>query len=115
MIQRGHIYWLDLGENPGSRPAGIHPVLIVQADQYNISAWATIVVAVLTSNLDLATLPGNVSLPAQSTGLPKDSVVNLTALATVNKIECGQVAGVVPQHLMEEVDTGLRRILGLVL
>ncbi len=113
MIQRGHIHWLDLGEHPGSRPTRIRPMLVVQADQYNVSAWATVVVVALTSNLELARLPGNVILPAAATGLPRDSVANLTAVATVNKIECGEVAGAVPAHLMAEVDAGLRRVLGL--
>ena len=58
-------------------------------------------------------MPGNVFLPAATSGLPKDSVVNVTALVTLNKTDLGAVAGQLPAALMSEVDRGLRRVLGL--
>ena len=97
----------------GSKPAKRCPVLVVQADPYNASRLATTVVAVITSNTALAALPGNVFLPAAVSGLPRDSVVNVTALVTLDKADLTSQAWRLPASLMDEVDRGLRRILGL--
>lgn len=113
MIRRGGVYWVDLGELMGSRPAKRRPVVVVQSRPYNASRLATVIAAVLTSNTRLATMPGNVFLPAAVTRLPKDSVVNVTALVTLNKDELEEPVGQVPDALMREVDQGLRRVLGL--
>ncbi|WP_116953044.1 type II toxin-antitoxin system PemK/MazF family toxin [Jiangella endophytica] len=113
VIARGDLYWADLGAPRGSRPAKRRPVLIVQADPYNASRLATTLAVVVTSNTARAELPGNVFLPAAATGLPRDSVVNVTALVTVDKRDLRDRAGRVPPHLMPAVDDGLRRILGL--
>lgn len=113
MIGRGGIYWVDLGPATGSRPAKRRPVLVVQSDPYNASKLATVVTAVITSNTDLAAMPGNVFLPAVATGLPRDSVVNVTALATLNEYELEGPVGQVPDGLMREIEQGLRRVLGL--
>lgn len=113
MIRRGGIYWADLGEPVGSRPAKRRPVIVVQSRPYNASRLATVVVAVITSNTALATMPGNVFLPAVATGLPRDSVVNVTALLTLNKADLEGQVGRAPDELMHEVDRGLRRVLGI--
>jgi mRNA interferase MazF len=113
MVSRGGLYWVDLGEPAGSRPAKRRPVLVVQSDPYNHSRLATILAAVVTSNTQLAMVPGNVFLPSVATGLPRDSVVNVTALVTLDKDELGSPVGRVPDGLMREVDQGLRRVLGL--
>lgn len=113
MIERGGIHWADLGERDGSRPAKRRPVLVIQADPYNASRLATVLVAVLTSNTRLAAAPGNVFLPASATGLPRDSVVNVTALVTLNKDDLAGRVGEAPVGLMRDVDMGLRRVLAL--
>lgn len=113
MIQRGDIYWVDLGSPVGSRPGKRRPVLVVQSDPYNVSRLATVLAAVITSNTGLASMPGNVFLPAVATGLPRDSVVNVTALVTLDKDDLEAPAGCAPLALMQEVDQGLRRVLGL--
>ena len=113
MIERGVIHWADLGSAVGSRPAKRRPVLVVQADAYNASRLATVLVAVITSNTALATMPGNVFLAAAATGLPRDSVVNVTALATLDRDDLDTVAGRVPAAVMREVDRGLRHVLAL--
>lgn len=113
MIQRGQVHWVDLGEPVGSRPGKRRPVLIIQSDEYNASRLATVLAAVVTSNTGLATMPGNVFLPAAATGLPRDSVVNVTALVTLDKTDLYQPAGEVPMALMREVDVGLRLVLKL--
>ncbi len=113
MIERGGIYWADLGAPVGSRPAKRRPVLVISAATYNQSRLATVFAAVVTSKTALATMPGNVFLPAGATGLPRDSVVNVTALVTLNKSDLTEHAGTAPPALMSEVDRGLRRVLDL--
>ena len=113
VTERGGVYWAELGPVVGSRPAKRRPVLVIQSDAYNSSRLETVLVAVITSNTALATMPGNVFLPSSSTGLPRDSVVNVTAVATLNKPDLVDYSGQVPESLMDEVDRGLRRVLGL--
>jgi mRNA interferase MazF len=113
VTQRGDIWWADLGPAQGSRPAKRRPVLVVQGDQYNASRISTVIVAVVTSNTDLAAMPGNVFLPAAVTGLPRDSVVNVTQLYTLNKTDLTDRAGVLIGDLLNEVDGGLRQVLQL--
>ncbi len=113
MIERGSIYWSDLGAPAGSRPAKRRPVVVVSAETYNASRLATVVAVVITSNTTLATMPGNVFLPASASGLPQDSVVNVTALVTLNKTDLAQHAGRAPLSLLREIDRGLRTSLGL--
>jgi mRNA interferase MazF len=110
---RGDICWADLGEPKGSRPAKRRPVLVIQADAYNASKLSTTLVAVITSNTALAAMPGNVFLPAVASGLPKDSVLNVTALVTIDKAHLDPPVGRLPISLMTEIDRGLRRVLGL--
>lgn len=113
MIRRSEIYWADLGPVSGSRPAKRRPVLVIQSEPYNDSRLATVLVAVITSNTALATMPGNVFLPAAATGLPRDSVVNVTALITLNKTDLTDRTGQLPASLVHDVDHGLRRVLAL--
>lgn len=115
MIGRGDLYWVDLGPAVGSQPAKRRPVLVVQSDDYNRSRLATTLVASVTSNLALADMPGNVLLTAASTGLPKDSVVNVTQLVTLDKFELVELAGRVPADVMQRVTEGLRRVIGIAL
>jgi mRNA interferase MazF len=113
VTHRGDIWWADLGPAEGSRPAKRRPVLIIQSDQYNDSRIATVIVAVVTSNTSLAAMPGNVFLPATTTGLPRDSVVNVTQLYTLNKTDLTDRAGMLIGDLLKEVDGGLRQVLRL--
>ncbi len=113
MIERGLIAWADLGPAIGSRPAKRRPVLVIQADGYNASQLATVLAAVITSNTALAAMPGNVFLPSSVTGLPRDSVVNVTALITLDKSDLSEDIGNLSAGLLREVDRGLRRVLGL--
>ncbi len=113
VIERGGIYWADLGRAVGSRSATRRPVLVLQADPYNTSRLATVLAASITSNTALAVMPGNVFLPAAATGLPRDSVVNVTALVTLNKTDLTEKVGQAPEALLTEVSRGLRRVLDL--
>jgi len=113
VIERGAVYWADLGPATGSKPAKRRPVLVVSSDAYNRSRLATAVALVITSNTDLAAMPGNVFLPAAASGLPRDSVVNVTGVVTLDKADLGEGAWTLPLSLMREVDRGLRGVLDL--
>ena len=110
---RGEVWWADLGLPRGSAPALRRPVLVVSADQYNRSRLRTVTVVVLTTNTQLAALPGNVAVPADLTGMEADSVVNVTQVATVDRHALEERAGQLPAWAMTQVDDGLRRALAL--
>lgn len=113
MVKRGEIRWADLGPPRGSGPAFDRPVLIVQADSFNQSSLHTVVVVPLTTNLRLASSPGNVFLPAKETGLPKDSVANVSLLTSIDKGTLREFCGEVGTSLMFRVEDGIRLVLGL--
>jgi mRNA interferase MazF len=113
VTSRGSICWADLGEAHGGKPAKRRPVLIIQADPFNASRLNTTIAAIITSNTALAAMPGNVFLPAIASGLPKDSVVNVTALVALDKTDIEEPVGHLPTSLMNDVDHGLHRVLGL--
>ena len=112
-IQRGEIWWADLPEPRRSEPGFRRPVLVVQADSFNRSRIQTVVVAVVTSNLDFADAPGNVVVPARSSGLPRDSVVNVSQVLTLDRGFLTERAGTLPARLQGSVDKGLRFVLQL--
>lgn len=114
MIARGELWWADLGLPRGSAPALRRPVLIVSADQYNRSDLGTVTVVVLTTATQLAALPGNVAVPADLGGLQRDSVVNVTQVATIDRGALEERLGALPDWLLAQVDAGLVRALGLV-
>jgi mRNA interferase MazF len=107
------VYWADLGEVTGSRPAKRRPVLVVQSDAFSASALSTVIAVVLTSNTALAAMPGNVFVPATASGLPRDSVVNVTGMVTLDEGDLVEMVGQLPSYLQAEVDQGLRRVLDL--
>lgn len=88
-------------------------MLVVQGDAYNRSRLATVLVAVITSNVRLGQYPGNVPLPANESGLPRDSVVNVTAVTTIARAGLTDRVFALPAHLMQSVDQGLGQVLGL--
>lgn len=113
MTRRGDVFWADLGEPLGSEPAFRRPVVVIQADGFNASKLATTIVLSLTSNLDLRKVPGCVFLAANETGLPKDSVANLTQVRTLEKNRLREHAGQLDDATMFMIDAALRRVLAL--
>jgi mRNA interferase MazF len=113
VIRRGEVWWADLGEPRGSEPGYRHPVVVVQDDELNRSRLQTTIVALLTSNLRRAEAVGNVLCPARVTGLAKDSVVNVSQLAAVDKSALVERVGALPPRLLRAVDNGLRLALAL--
>jgi mRNA interferase MazF len=113
VIARGQLWWADLGLPRGSAPALRRPVLVVSADQYNRSTLRTVTVVVLAGTSRLAALPGNVAVPADLGLLSEDSVVNVTQLATVDRLALEEPIGDLPDWLLAQVEAGLQRALGL--
>lgn len=107
------MWWADLPPSTGSGPGYRRPVLVVQSDDFNRSRIATVIVAVLTSNTRLAQAPGNVLLPTRATGLPQDSVANVSQLMTIDKSYLTERVSMLPSHLLEQIDEGLRLVMAL--
>jgi mRNA interferase MazF len=112
-VYRGEIWWANLPEPLGSEPGYRRPILIVQDDIFTQSRISTVIVVIITSNTLLAQAPGNVLLPHEATGLPRDSVANVSQIFTVDKRFLVERVGSLPEHLQEEIDEGLRTILYL--
>jgi len=112
-VQRGEIWWASLPEPTGSEPGYRRPVVIVQANAFNRSRVRTVVAAALTSNLALAAAPGNVLLKARDTGLPKDSVANVSQIVTLDKMFLREKAGTLSARKLEQIEDGLRLVLAL--
>jgi len=113
MTQRGEVWWAGLEEPRASEPGFRRPVLIVQADSFNRSRLHTVLAILLSSNLRLVDAPGNALLPAEGTGLPKDSVAVVTQLVTLERSFLGDRVGMISRRLMAEVEAGLRLVLDL--
>ena len=112
MIAQGDVWWAELDDPSGSEPGFRRPVIVVQCDAFNRSRIASIACVTLTSNLRLATAPGNVLLPAQLTGLPKDSVANASQIVTVDREFLTDRAGKLPRTKLELVLTGIDTVIG---
>jgi mRNA interferase MazF len=113
VIERGEVWWADLDEPGGSEPGYRRPVLLVQADSFNRSRLQTTIAVVLTSNVRLIDAPGNVLVPKQNSGLPKDSVANVSQVVTLDRDFLTKRAGKLPPRLLAAVDAGLKLVLAL--
>jgi mRNA interferase MazF len=113
VVERGQIWWADVGAPAGAAPGFRRPVLIVQNDAFNRSRLRTAVAVVLTSNLRLVEAPGNVLIPAKVAGLPKDSVANVSQVITVDRNFLIEPAGRIRGQALKDVDNGLRLVLDL--
>lgn len=112
-MKRGEIWWAQLPDPIGSGPGYKRPVLIVQANPFNASHIATIIVATITSNLALAKAPGNVRISKSDSGLPQPSVVNVSQLITLDRSILARKVKTLPAAAMESVDDGLKLVLAL--
>jgi mRNA interferase MazF len=112
-MYRGEIWWADLPDPMGAEPGYRRPVIIIQDDTFTQSLISTVIVVIVTSNLRLAAAPGNVLLPSQATGLPKDSVANISQVFTIDKIFLKDCVGTLPVYLQEDIDAGLRTVMYL--
>ena len=111
VIRQGEIYWIDLGEPSGSEPGYRHPHIVIQNNVFNRSRINTVVVCVLTSNLKRAEAPGNVLLEEGEANLPKQSVVNVSQIFTVDKKDLVEKIGTVSPKRIEEILAGIKLVL----
>jgi mRNA interferase MazF len=112
-MRRGEIWWALLGEPQGSGPGYRRSVLIVQSNEFNESAIRTSVCAAITSNMRLADAPGNVRVSRRSSGLPQESVVNVSQLVTLDKQKLTEKVGRLPAESLRDVEAGIRLVLAL--
>jgi mRNA interferase MazF len=113
VVERGEIWWADLGEPRGSSPGFEHPVVIIQSDSFNKSNIKTLIAALITSNLDRAAMPGNVALSKRASSLEKESVVNVTQIFTVDETDLFEYVGTLSERKIEQIENGLRLVLSL--
>jgi mRNA interferase MazF len=112
-MNRGEIWWASLPDPIGSGPGYRRPVLVIQANAFNESRIHTTIVAAITSNLALASAPGNVMLRSRASGLSKESVVNVSQILTLDKRLLTERVKRLDESLLADVDAGLRLSLGL--
>jgi mRNA interferase MazF len=105
VVARGDVYWIDLDKR---RPC----VVVSSGDVLSVSVWQTHVVPI-TSNVGRAGIAGNVLLPSKASGLPKDSVAVPLGLELIDRSLLGKQAGRLPDVLIDDIDEGLRAILGI--
>jgi len=113
VIHRGDVWWVDLDDPRGSEPGFRRPVVIVQADTFNVSRIRTVVAVVVTSNLRLIDAPGNVLMKARGSGLARDSVANVSQIVTIDREVLSQRAGRLDQKTMAAIGQGMRLVLDL--
>lgn len=113
IIRRGQLYWIDLGHPRGSSPGYERPAVVIQDDTLNSTNIRTVVIAVVTTNLRLAEIDGNVLLMPKPNGVQQASVVNLTQLYTIDKTDLINPIGKVSRSEMKQIDNGLRLVLSL--
>ena len=112
-MERGTVWWAQLPDPVASEPGFRRPVVIIQANAFNRSRIRTVIVVVLTSNLRLAEAPGNVLIPASDSGLPKDSVANVSQIITVDRTFLTDKCGRLPSRILKSIDDGIRLVLPL--
>lgn len=112
VISQGEIWWADLPAPAGSGPGFRRPVVVVQGDALNSSAIATVVCVPLTSNLKWALAPGNLQLSARLTGLPKDSVANVSQILSIDRALLRDRVGKLPRPKLQLLLSGIDIVLG---
>jgi mRNA interferase MazF len=108
VIHQGDIFWVDLGNPSGSEPAYRHPHVVIQNNLFNQSRINTVVVCALTSNLQRASAPGNILLKPKEANLPKQSVVNVSQIFTVDKTQLEEKIGTLSARRVREILAGIR-------
>ena len=112
VISQGEIWWADLPEPVGSGPGLRRPVVVIQGEAMNQSRMATVVCVPLTSNLRWADAPGNLLLAARLTGLPKDSVANVSQLVALERNLLTERTGKLSRAKIELLLSGIDIVLG---
>jgi len=112
VVAQGEVWWADLADPAGSEPGFRRPVVVVQGDAFNRSSLGTVACVALTSNLRWADAPGNGLLTARVTGLPRDSVANVSQLVTLDRALLTERVGKLPPAKLELILDGVAILLG---
>ena len=112
-MRRGEIWWASLPDSQGLGPGYRRPVVIVQSDSLNESRINTVIVAIITSNLNLAAAPGNVMIKQRVSMLSNDSIVNVSLVLTIDRSLLTEVVSKLPDRIMDTIDDGLRLVMNL--
>jgi mRNA interferase MazF len=112
MLAQGEVWWANLPVPIGSEAGYRRPVIIVQGDAFNRSRISTVVCVPLTGNLRLARAPGNIILPAASTGLDHDSVANVSLVTTIDRSLRSELVGSISRRELIAVLSGIDIVLG---
>ena len=107
-INQGDVYWMPLEEPNGSEPGITHPHVVIQDDVINRSRIRTVVVCALTTNMKRANMPGNVLLEAGEANLPKQSIVAVSQVSTVDKAQLGEYIGSLTKERIDQILAGMR-------
>lgn len=113
IIKRGDIFYADLSPVIGSEQGGVRPVLVVQNDIGNRYS-PTIIIVAITSQINKAKLPTHVEIKSSDYGLPKDSVLLLEQIRTIDKRRLEEKIGHVTEDIMDKVNEALLVSLGLI-
>lgn len=112
-MKRGEVWWASLPDPKGSGPGLRRPVLVIQSNPFNESLIATVIIAVVTSNLALSDAPGNVRLNKTESGLPKPSVVNVSQVLTIDRSLLKERVKALPSSVVQRINEGLRLVMGV--
>jgi mRNA interferase MazF len=110
-IKQGDIFWIDFGEPKGSAPSYRHPCVVIQNNVFNESKIASVVVCALTSNLKRTKAPGNVLIRKGESNLTKDSVVNISQIATVDKTDLVEKIGSLSKLKIADIIDGVKLLI----
>lgn len=110
VISQGDIFWVDLDEPGGSEPGYTHPSMVIQNNMFNHSDINTVILCGLTSNLKRANIPGNILLDAGEANLPKQSVVIVSQVFTVDKTQLREYIGALSKKRVRQILDGLKLI-----
>lgn len=108
VINQGDVYWVALTVPEGAAPGITHPHVVIQENVLNRSRIHTVVVCALTTNMKRAKAPGNVLLEAGEANLPKQSVVVVSQVATVEKAQLGEYIGSLTEARIQQILAGLQ-------
>jgi mRNA interferase MazF len=111
VINQGDVFWVDLSEPSGSEPGYRHPHVVIQNNVFNRSRINTVVVCTLTSNLKRAQAPGNVLLEKREANLPKQRVVNVSQIFTVDKRDLDEKIGTLSRRRVRQILDGVRLVI----
>lgn len=112
VVSQGEVWWADIADPAGSEPGYRRPVIVIQGDAFNQSQLKTVVCVALSSNLKWADAPGNVLLGARSTGLPRESVANVSQIVTLDRTQLTERRGKVARAKVDLVLAGIDTLVG---